>query len=405
MAKFGLIGERLGHSYSPQIHKLLHENEYGLYELSSGGLADFFSSAGVDGVNVTIPFKKTVMPFCSKLSEEAEKIGSVNTMVREGGCWTGHNTDYYGFSYMVRESGFSVSGKKAIIFGSGGASLTVRAVLEDMGASEIVVVSRGGEYNYENLYLHRDAKMVVNATPVGMYPHNMEAPADISVLEGCEIVFDLIYNPARTALLMQAESLGIKGVNGLSMLVAQAKRSAELFLDRAFCDGEIDRVTSELSSRMENIVLVGMPGCGKTTVGKALTGQLSRELYDSDEEIIKEAGMSIPQIFEQHGEEHFRRLETRVIERLGKKSGIIIATGGGCVTRAENYPLLHQNGRIFWIKRDPSLLPDAGRPISQRVGGAELYKMREACYTRFADFETENNGDMLSCCQRIKESV
>ena len=401
--RFGLLGEKLGHSYSPQIHALLHSNEYGLYEVAPEDLGEFLQSTALHGMNVTIPYKKAVIPYCAQLSDTARRIGSVNTLVKGSDGWHGYNTDYDGFAYMVRHSGADIRGKKAVVFGSGGASLTVRAVLEDLGAREVVVVSRCGEDNYENLSRHADAAMAVNATPVGMYPNNGASPADLRLLPRLEVVLDLVYNPAKPALLLQAEELGIPFENGLGMLVAQAKRAAELFTGAAIDDRRIEKITQTLSRRMGNIVLIGMPGCGKSSVGAALAERLGREFFDADQLVELDAGMSIPEIFEREGEDGFRRRETRALAWLCARSGCVISAGGGCVTRPENLPLIRQNGKAVWIRRALESLPSDGRPLSQAHGVRELYERRKALYERFADVSVDNDGIIDACVKKIME--
>ncbi len=402
----GLLGEKLGHSYSPAIHAMLADYEYRLYEKSPGELEDFLLRGGWDGLNVTIPYKKAVMPYCAELSDTARRCGSVNTLLRlPGGAIRGENTDAYGFSYLLQSLGFDPAGKKCVIFGSGGAAATVRAVLAEKGAGEIVTVSRGGEDNYENLARHADAAFVVNATPAGMFPHNGGAAASLAPFTRCEAVADLVYNPARTALLMEAERLGIPCANGLGMLAAQAKRSAELFLGADIPDGEIARIEEKLSREMQNIVLIGMPGCGKSTVGKLLAEALGREFCESDALVEREAALSIPEIFRREGEAGFRKRETAALAELGKRSGAVIATGGGCVTRQENYPLLHQNGVIVRLQRRLDRLPREGRPLSLQSDIGELYERRRPFYERFADLSISNDGTPAETVRAIMDKL
>lgn len=401
--RFGLLGEKLGHSYSPEIHALLHSKQYRLYEVAPDALGEFLQSTDLSGMNVTIPYKKAVIPWCAQLSDTARRTGSVNTLVKRAGGWHGYNTDYDGFAYMVRHSGVQVSGKKAVVFGSGGASLTVRAVLEDLGAREVVVISRRGEDNYENLSRHAGAAIAVNATPAGMYPNNGSAAADLRLLPKLEAVLELVYNPAKTALLFQAEELRIPFENGLGMLVAQAKRAAELFTGTAIDDARIEEITQTLSRQMGNIVLIGMPGCGKSSVGAALAERLGREFFDADELVERDAGMSIPEIFEKEGEDGFRLRETRALCRLCARSGCVISAGGGCVTRPENLPVIRQNGKVVWIKRALESLPSDGRPLSQAHGVRELYERRKALYERFADISVDNDGSIDGCVRKITE--
>ncbi len=392
MLRCGLLGETLGHSYSPMIHHQLGDYDYRLFEIPRDALDAFLESGDWDGLNVTIPYKKAVVPYCGALSEAAAKLQSVNTLVRRpDGTLYGDNTDLYGFLYMVRRSGIQPAGKKALVLGSGGASVTVKAALEQLGAS-VTVISRSGPDNYANLDRHADARIIANTTPVGMYPHNGAAAVDLRQFPHCEGVLDIVYNPARTALLLQAEDLGIPCAGGLSMLVAQARRSSELFTGAVMDDGVLERVERTVQGRLRNIVLIGMPGSGKTTIAAALSRTLGREAVEADDLISQKAGMSIPEIFAQSGEEGFRALETEVLAEQGKRSGIILSTGGGCVTRPENYPLLHQNGVIFCLTRALSKLPTDGRPISQSTDLAQLYARREPLYRRFADVMVSNDG-------------
>lgn len=392
MKRCGLLGEKLSHSYSPAIHSLLCDYEYKLYECNREELDGFLQSKIWDGLNVTIPYKKAVIPYCDALSPLAMRIGSVNTLIRrQDGTLYGDNTDAYGFAGMVRRSGVAVAGKKVLVLGSGGASVTAQAVLEELGA-QVVVISRSGEENYRNLARHADARLIVNTTPVGMYPHNGDSPVDLRLFPQCEAVLDVVYNPARTALCLQAEALGIPAYSGLYMLVAQAKWAAEQFAGITIDDGRIEEIEHILARRMQNIVLVGMPGCGKSTVAALLGEQLGRPVYEADHLIEERAGMTIPQIFAQHGETYFRSLETAVLADLGKLSGAVISTGGGCVTRRENYDLLHQNGTILWLQRDIVALPTEGRPISQSTGLQQLYRIRKPLYKAFADDVVSNTG-------------
>ena len=404
--KFGLLGRTLGHSWSPQIHSMLADYEYRLYEVEPEDLDAFLRTTDLDGMNVTIPYKKDVLPYCTRLSDAARRIGSVNTLVRlrENG-WYGDNTDYTGFRYIVERSGVDVAGKKTLVFGTGGASLSVKAALADLGADPIVSVSRTGENNYGNLNKHRDAAILVNTTPLGMFPNTGAAPVSIADFPACEGVFDVVYNPQRTAFLLQAESLGLPHAGGLGMLVAQAWRSAEQFAGHDIPKEKIETIMSTLSRQMSNIVLIGMPGCGKSAVGRALAKALDRPFIDADGEIVKAAGCSIPDIFAAEGEAGFRARETAALSDLGKGSGAVLATGGGCVTRAENYPLLHQNGVIVWLKRDLSKLPTAGRPLSQRNSAETLYQQRRDKYAAFADITVDNNGPLEDTVSHILEAL
>ena len=401
MLKCGLLGEKLGHSYSPAIHGMLADYGYRLFEVAPDRLGDFIENGDWDGLNVTIPYKKAVVPFCAELGENARLSGSVNTLVRRGdGSIYGDNTDMFGFERLVMKNGIDVSGKKALILGNGGACASVHAVLERLGA-HTVIISRSGENNYGNLSLHQDAELIVNTTPLGMYPNTGKSAVDLRVFPNCRAVLDVVYNPARTALLLQAEELDIKFGNGLYMLVAQAKRSSELFTGAPIDDSEIDRIGRVLSRDMENIVLIGMPGSGKTTVARLLSEKTGRKVLDIDEMIVERAGMSIPEIFAQGGEAGFRKLETELISDAGKGSGAIIATGGGCVTVDRNYALLHQNGVIVWLQRNTDSLPRDGRPLSATADLHEMYRRRVPLYEAFADITADNNGTPEACADSI----
>lgn len=401
----GLLGRKLGHSYSPQIHNLLGVYSYILFEKEPEELKNFLKNGDFSGLNVTIPYKKEVIPYLSELSPTAQKMGCVNTVLRRSdGTLYGHNTDYFGFTSLVRHAGLSVAGKKVLVLGSGGASNTAVAALKDLGASP-VVISRSGENNYGNLHLHRDAAAIVNATPVGMYPNTGVSPIDLELFPHLEGVLDVIYNPARTQLLLDAEKLGIPRENGLWMLVAQAKEAAEVFTGGKISDEVIEKIYRELSHQMKNIVLIGMPGCGKSTIGTLLAEKLGRTLADADEKIVSLAGKSIPDIFAQDGEPTFRDWETKALTELGKQSGLVIATGGGCVTQKRNYPLLHQNGHLVWLERDCNVLPTDGRPLSQANDLGKMYAARKPLYEAFADIRVENAGTPAETVQKILDTL
>lgn len=401
----GLLGRKLGHSYSPQIHNLLGDYSYVLFEKEPEELENFLKNGDFTGLNVTIPYKKEVIPYLSELSPTAQKMGCVNTVLRRSdGTLYGHNTDYFGFTSLVRHAGLSVAGKKVLVLGSGGASNTAVAALKDLGASP-VVISRSGENNYQNLHRHTDAAAIVNTTPVGMYPNTGVSPIDLELFPHLEGVLDVIYNPARTQLLLDAEKLCIPRENGLWMLVAQAKEAAEVFTGGKISDEVIERIYRELSHQMKNIVLIGMPGCGKSTIGTLLAEKLGRTLADADEKIISLAGKSIPDIFAQDGEPTFRDWETKALTELGKQSGLVIATGGGCVTQKRNYPLLHQNGYLVWLERDCSVLPTDGRPLSQANDLGKMYAARKPLYEAFADIRVENTGTPAETVQKILDAL
>ncbi len=403
MAGYGLLGRKLGHSWSPAVHARLADYGYRLYEKEPEEAEAFLREGDFDGLNVTIPYKKTAAALCAGLSPEAEAAGSVNTVIRRpDGTLFGDNTDLFGFRELLLESGVDPAGRKVLVLGSGGASGAVCAVLREAG-SDVTVISRSGEDNYGNLSRHADARILVNATPVGMYPDNGAMPADPALFPDLEAVLDLVYNPARTALMLRARDLGIPAYGGLGMLAAQAARSCGLFTGKSFGREEIRLVRDGVSAAMENIVLIGMPGCGKSTVASLLGKATGRPVLESDEEIVRLAGKSIPEIFRQDGEEAFRDLETRVLRDLGARTGCVISTGGGCVTREENRALLRQNGRVFWLERDVRALDRRGRPLSQMRDPASLYGERAPLYRGFADARIDNDGPPEWAAARILE--
>ena len=400
----GLLGEKLGHSFSPRIHGFFGAYSYDLFEVAPEKLDDFMKNGDFDALNVTIPYKKAVMPYCAELTEAAKGIGSVNTIVRRSdGTLLGDNTDAAGFASMLEKLKVNPAGKKALVLGSGGASLTACHVLKSMGASEVVVISRSGENNYENIGRHGDAAVLVNCTPAGMYPNTGVCLVDFEKLPKLEAVLDMVYNPARTKLIQLAMEKKIPCMSGLMMLVEQARKAAERFTGEEIDPAKTDEVRKILQGETQNIVLIGMPGCGKSSIGAALAEKLGRKFADSDDLIVEKIGMSIPEYFKTHSEEEFRAVETEAIGELGRQSGLVIATGGGCVTRERNLPLLTQNGRIFFIKRDINLLPTNGRPISQSNPLEKLYEVRLPLYQAFADAEIENMADIASAVQRISE--
>ena len=398
--KTGLLGRKLGHSYSPQIHAHLGDYRYELFEIEPDDVGTFLMTGDFDAINVTIPYKQDVIAYCSELSDAAKRIGAVNTIIRRpDGSLIGHNTDYFGFLSTLERSGLNFNGKKAVIIGNGGASKPVKAALDDLGADTVVISHK--DNTPDNLAFHADAAILVNATPVGMHPNNGISPVNLDLFPHLEGVFDLIYNPSRTKLMLDAKQRGLLVINGLWMLVAQAKESSEWFTGTSISNRVIEPIYQALSRQMENIVLIGMPGSGKSTIGRALAERLGREFVDADTEITKAAGMPIPNIFAQSGESGFREIETKVLNDLGKKSGLVISTGGGCVTQEQNYPLLHQNSKIFCLNRNLEQLPTDGRPLSQKGNLEEMYRIRKPMYDRFADYIIDNNGDLNETVSQI----
>ncbi|MDO4280759.1 MAG: shikimate kinase [Peptococcaceae bacterium] len=384
--KFGLLGRTLGHSFSPEIHGRIGDYDYALFEREPEALDAFFHEDW-QGINVTIPYKEAVMPYCTRISEGAQRIGCVNTIVREAdGSLSGYNTDYDGFAFALDNAHIEIANRKCLILGNGATSKTIATVLADKGAREILNIARHDAIPYSDIHLHHDAEVIVNATPVGMYP---KTPARLIELDGftkLEAVFDVIYNPHRTQFLLDAERLGVKSANGLAMLVAQAVVAAKYFIGIDDVAARIRPILRAMTKRDENIVLVGMPGAGKTTVGKALATELGRPFVDIDARIAADVG-SVPDYIHTRGIDAFRALETAAIAGAGKEHGQVIATGGGAVTVAANKDLLRQNGRIYWINRPLEDLPTDGRPLS--AGGLEtvrrLYDERKGLYADFAD--------------------
>ena len=400
--EFGLLGQLLGHSFSPAIHRQLGDYDYQLVELQPEEVEPFLRMGRFRGLNVTIPYKKTVMACCDALSPAAERIGSVNTLLRRpDGTLYGDNTDYDGFRYLLQAAGAQVRGKKALVLGSGGASLTVHTVLADLGARETVGISRRGPNNYKNLDRHADAQLIVNATPVGMYPNTGVSPVDLEQFPNCEGVFDLSYNPARTQLLLDAARLDLLCSNGLGMLVAQAKAAAERFLGRTIPDRRVEEIIQQMERQTQNLLLIGMPGCGKTTVGQILADRLGRPLADVDHQVEAEASCSIPDLFKQEGEEGFRSREHQALCQLSKLSGQVISCGGGIVTRRENWDPMRQNSTVIYLRRELKLLPTSGRPVSQTTPLEELYRRRAPLYEKLADLTVDNHGTPEETAEEI----
>lgn len=399
---FGLLGRKLGHSLSPQIHSLLCDYEYKLYPTEPEMLDKFFADTRLNGFNVTIPYKVEAYNRCAELSETAKKAGSVNTVIRRAdGTLYGDNTDYFGFLYMAKKIGCDFKDKKVLILGSGGASLTAQLVSADEGAKEIVVVSRNGENNYRNISRHYDADIIVNTTPVGMYPNNGERLIDLSCFKNCKKAIDLIYNPAKTVFLLDAEKLGIDCTNGLPMLVAQALRAAEKFTGKEIPLSEIERIHGIILKNQKNVVLVGMPGCGKSTVARLLAEKTGRECIDTDA-LVEECGESIPQIFEKYGEAEFRRRETEAIRTVAKEHGKIIATGGGAILKEENRIALRENSTVVFLKSDIEHLATDGRPLSKNLDTLkEMYAKRLPLYLETADITVDVSPDPEETLRRI----
>lgn len=403
--EFGLLGEKLGHSFSPQIHRALAGYDYQLLPTPPEAVEDLFRRRPFRGLNVTIPYKRTVMDLCDEVDPRARAIGAVNTVVNRAGRLTGYNTDLDGLMYLARRTGVDMAGKKVVVLGSGGTSHTACAAARELGAAQVITVSRRGEDNYGNLSRHAGAQVLINTTPVGMYPHNGASPVSLDAFPQLTGVLDVVFNPLRTALILAAEERGLPCAGGLAMLVAQARRASELFTGSPIPDGRTEEVLRELTGQVRNVVLIGMPGCGKSAVGRALARRLGKEFLDLDRLIEADAGKPIPRIFAEEGEDAFRALESAAVRKAGARTGCILSTGGGVVTRPENYAPLHQNGVIVHLTRSLEKLPTAGRPVSQSTDLRELWRRREPLYQSFADLTADNNGSIEDTVRTVLKEV
>ena len=403
--KFGLLGRTLGHSFSPRIHSALGNTNYELFEREPSQLQEFFADPELQGINITIPYKVNALEACDVVDPRAERIGCVNTMVRKDGKWHGYNTDYDGFVFTLQHAGIDVSSKECIILGDGASSATVHVALEDLGAKNIVHLSRktapfyGDAPNY-----YETAQIIINCTPIGMYPHNPANLIDITQFSKLEGVVDLIYNPRRTILLLQAEMMEIPHCDGLPFLVAQGVEAAKYFQCESFGTKEIEQILRDMRREKENIILIGMPGVGKTTVGKALGKEMGRTCVDVDHELEKEIGDISTYITEQ-GEPAFREKEAEMIAKFGTQTGLIISTGGGCVTVPKNFAHLRQNGRIYQLTQPVENLSTSGRVLSS--GGIERLRELEATrtpmYESFAQCIVEHNRNAPETVATILE--
>lgn len=402
----GLVGGSLSHSFSPEIHAALGEYEYALHSLEPGELEPFLRRGDWDGLNVTIPYKRAVVPLCAQLSDAARRIGCVNTLLRrEDGTIFGDNTDLCGLQYLAGRTGISFAKKKVLVLGGGGTGLTARAAAREGGARQVVTVSRGGPVTYEMAATkHRDAQVLINATPMGMYPHNEQMPLDIELFPALEGVLDAVYHPLRTNLVLAARARHLRACGGLPMLVAQAARAAALFTGRPVGEEGIERVLGRLHCQRSNVVLIGMPGCGKTVLGQLVARTLGREHWDTDEWVQERAGETPEQIIRGRGEAVFRQMEAEAVQELGRKTGIVLSTGGGVVARPENRARLHQNGIVFFVRRPLDRLCAQGRPLSADAGAlAALYWQRLPLYRAWADYSVDNGGTMQAAAQNLLE--
>ena len=405
--EYGLIGEKLGHSFSREIHQRLGGYDYRLQELTPAQLPAFLEKRDFRGINVTIPYKQTVIPLLDEVDPKAAAIGAVNTIVNRRGRLCGYNTDYDGMAALARHAGLTLKNKNVLILGTGGTSRTAMTVAADLGAAEIRRVSRTGRgdaITYEQA-ADLPVQVLINTTPCGMYPGCDGQPMDLSRFGGLEGVLDAVYNPLRTRLVLQARDNGARGQGGLYMLVAQAAAACRLFLDRPLPDGALDSVYRAIHGQKQNIGLTGMPGSGKSTVGRVLARQLGRELVDTDTEIIRLAKKPIPEIFAQRGERGFRDLESQVIQEVSRRTGLVIATGGGAILREENVRSLRQNGRIYFLDRPAEdILPTDDRPLARDMEAVrQRYAERYPRYTSTADAAVPVRGSAEDVAAAIRE--
>ena len=399
-----LIGKTLKHSYSKPIHNSFGY-EYDLVELEENSVLDFIKNSAYTRINVTIPYKSTVIPHLDFTSDKAREIGAVNTIVKKGDKLYGYNTDYYGMRYMINRSKIKIKNQTVMVLGTGGTSKTAQVVLKSLGAKEIIVVSRTGKINYENCYEYSPS-VIVNTTPVGTYPNQFESPIILEKFKNLKGVIDVIYNPLKTKLLFDAENLKLKTTNGLSMLVAQAKYAKELFFEKkikeSFCDNEIEREIKKLENGVKSVILIGMPGSGKTTIAKKLAEYLGLEHLDTDTVVREKTGKTPKEIIESFGEKKFREIETEVLKELSLMRNIVLSTGGGVVTTAQNEFLLKCMGNVILIKRKLKLLDTTNRPLSANDKAVKLlYKSRKKWYKKFSNYAINNDKNISKTIKRI----
>ncbi len=410
MMEYGLIGERLSHSYSREVHSLLADYTYELCEVARDGLDAFMREHSFKGINVTIPYKEAVIPYLDYIDPVAKEIGAVNTVVNRGGKLYGYNTDAYGMTRLIEKSGIIIAGKTVAILGSGGTAKTAHVVARELGAKNILTVSRtGGDgcITYGELYsTYADCEVIINTTPVGMYPNIDNAPVDLNKFHKLSGVIDVIYNPLRTSLALDAKKLGIPYGTGLYMLVMQALRACELFLGEKIDEDAAEGVYREILKKKENTVLIGMPSSGKSSVGKALAGRLSQEFTDTDVTIEELAGVRIAEIFKKSGEEAFRDIESEAVEAVSKKNGTVIATGGGAILREKNVRALQKNGRLYFLDRPPEMLiATEDRPLSSDTEELKKrYVERYPIYTAVCDEKIDGSGTVDEVTDLILES-
>lgn len=388
---YGLIGEKLGHSFSKIIHELIGFYSYELKEIPRDELTAYINSKSYKGLNVTIPYKQDVIPLLDEVEQSAKEIGAVNCIVNRDGRLYGYNTDYYGLKKLIEQSGYAIAGKKVLILGTGGTSKTAHRVLSDLGAAVIIKVGRtkrDGNITYDEAYdIHTDADFIVNTTPAGMYPNIGLAPIDLKLFKKITAVYDVVYNPLRTRLMLDAKELDIPSFGGLKMLVYQAIVAAQLFTGNTISEDVADSIYKKVRGANENIVLIGMPAVGKTTLGKRLAKELDMEFVDTDDMIVEKEGTEITEIFASKGEKYFRDIESEVVREASFMKNVVIATGGGAILREENVEVLKSFGRIYLLERKlESLLPTDDRPLANDPDKIKaLYETRMPIYRSVAD--------------------
>lgn len=412
MKRYGLIGEKLSHSFSKEIHEALADYTYDLIPLTKKEFQSFMEKRDFSAINVTIPYKKDVIPYLDELDEAARKIGAVNTIVQRDGKLLGFNTDYTGFLYMVKKHGVQMKGKKVLILGNGGASAAIQAVTAHEQAKTMIIVdviTGNGAISYEECFEHHlDAQIIINTSPVGMYPKTSYSPIDLSLFHQLEAVMDVVYNPLTTKLVLDAKQRGLIGVNGLEMLVAQAKYAVEHFLNKSLDEDLIDQLYQKISNERSNIVLIGMPSAGKTTFGQLIAKQTGKEFIDMDDVIVEKTEMTIPDLFKMGGEAYFRSIETEAAIALSKLNGKVIATGGGTIKYKVNMDFLKQNGVVFFIDRplEQLISSDENRPLSSSQEAVnQMYQERINLYRTYADHIIENDQDIDTCLQKAMEKI
>ena len=409
--KYGLIGEKLGHSFSKEIHEQIANYKYELCEISKENFNKFFIERDFISINVTIPYKEKVIPYLDYIDEIARSIGAVNTVVNKNGKLFGYNTDYYGLKSLIEKKQINIKDKKILILGTGGTSKTATVVVKNLGAKEIIYASINGEigtYTYDQIIKeHNDAEVIINTTPCGMYPNNDGLLLDINLFKNLEGVVDVIYNPLQTKLLLNSKKNNIKYASGLYMLVSQAVYASAIFQDIEVKKDLIDQIFNNIYNQKLNIVLIGMPSCGKSTIGKILSKELNKDFVDTDELIEEEINMSIKDFLNKNNEQEFRDIEEKVIKEISKKTGLIISTGGGIIKREINIDRLKNNGLIIFIDRDINLLmPTSDRPLSSNIKDLKkLYEERHDMYIKYSDIKIENNNDILYVINEIKKEV